>query len=223
MMVHQRVPCSFITLLITTLLATILQDSQKQLLPPATEETPASIGILLDSSASMRDKRDAAVEALKEFVKASPPEDEFFVVNFNHNAYMDANFTKDHKAVIEAFGHMDPQGGKAFNDAIVAWADNFREGAKNKKRAIVLVTNGIDKKSHSSYKTMLANLHQTDMPAIYAIGLFDPVKAEQERKDLDLLAQETGGMTFYPKDQKQFNEMARQITQEIKSRNKLDN
>jgi hypothetical protein len=50
---------------------------------------------------------------------------------------------------------------------------------------------------------------------VYCIGLFNPGKSEKERKALDLLAQETGGKTFYPENEIQLNEMVRQVAQEI--------
>jgi predicted metal-dependent peptidase len=50
------------------------------------EDVPVSIGILVDNSGSMRDKRLRVNAAALEFVKASNPEDEMFIVNFNDEA-----------------------------------------------------------------------------------------------------------------------------------------
>jgi VWFA-related protein len=207
------------------------QDAQKQPLPapaqqeaqqppaqPPTEEQPASIGILLDNSGSMSAKRDDAVAALKEFVKASNPQDEFFVVNFNDDAYLDADFTSNPKSIFEALGHADARSGTALYDAIMVSADHLRQKSKYKKRAMMVVTDGMDNRSRYSIKQTIKQLHEPGTPAVYAIGLFSRGEARRARKPLDLLASETGGMALYPENETQFNEMVRQIAQEIRKR-----
>lgn len=124
-------------------LATPQQDAQKQSPPASTDDAPASIGLLLDHSGSMRGKLKFAIAAFQEFVKASNPKDEFFVVNFNDDPYMDVDFTSDPKAVFEALTRMDARSGTAINDTVVASADHLQKGAKYTKRVIVLVTDGI--------------------------------------------------------------------------------
>jgi len=102
---------------------------------------------------------------------------------------------------------------------VLATADHMVKGAKYRKRAIVLVTRGIDDKSRSSAKEMLKGLHEPGMPGVYAIGLLDPLNATRARRVLDLLAKETGGLALYPENEKQLTEMALQIAQEIRKRN----
>ncbi len=204
--------------LISFLLEVPQQDQQKQSSPVPAEDTPASIGLVLDNSGSMNSKRDSAAATLCELAKASSPQNEFFVVNFNDNAYMDLNFTSNSKSVCEALGRMDVFGGTALNDAVLASADHLVKGSKYKKRAIILVTHGIDNKSHRSVKEMLKELHEPGMPAVYCIGLLDPHKVSKARSVLDLLAQETGGMALYPENEEQLNEVAQQIAQEIRKR-----
>jgi len=101
-------------LLASFMFAAPQQDQQKQPnLPPPAEDEPASIGILLDHSGSMRGKLSVAVAALQELVKTSNAQDEFFVVNFNVDAYMDEDFTSDPKSIFEALGKMGARGGTA--------------------------------------------------------------------------------------------------------------
>jgi len=164
----------------------------------------------------MRGKLTSAIAALQELVKASNPQDEFFVVNFNDDPYMDMDFTSDPKSIFEALGKMDARSGTAINDTVLASADHLQKGAKYKKRIIVLVTDGMDNTSHTSSKKMLKILHQPGMPVVYAIGLFQ-YEGLGARKALDLLAAETGGKTFYPENETQLNEMARQVAHEIRT------
>jgi Ca-activated chloride channel family protein len=202
-------------LLASFMFAALQQDQQKQPnSPPPAEDEPASIGLLLDHSGSMKGKLGFAIAALQELVKASNPQDEFFVVNFNDDPYMDEDFTNDPKSIFEALGKMDARSGTAINDAVLASADHFDKGAKYKKRVIVLVTDGIDNSSHTSSKKMLKILHRPGMPVVYAIGL---LQSERDHKELDMLTQATGGKTFYAGNEKQLSEMALQVAQEIRT------
>ena len=166
----------------------------------------------------MRVERNSAAAALCELAKASNAQDEFVVVNFNDDPFMDSNFTSNVKSACEALGNMDAYGGTALNDAVLATADHMLKGAKYKKRAIVLVTRGIDNQSHSSVKEMLKGLHETGMPRVYSIGLLDPRNAAHARGALDLLAKETDGIALYPENERQLKEMALQIAEEIRKR-----
>jgi VWFA-related protein len=210
-------PLLFVSLFLTCfLLAGPQQEPQKQSPPPTTEDAPASIGLLLDHSGSMGGKLSVAIAALQELVKASNAQDEFFVVNFNDDPYMDEDFTSDPKSIFEALGKMDARSGTAINDAVLASADHLQEGAKYKKRVIVLVTDGMDNSSHTSSKKMLKILHEPGMPIVYAIGLFQ-YEGAGARKALDILTQTTGGKAFYAENEKQLDEMALQIAQEIRA------
>jgi Ca-activated chloride channel homolog len=120
--------------------------------------------------------------------------------------------------VFEALGRADARSGTSINDTVIAAADHLAKGAKYKKRAIVLLTDGIDNSSHASFKDMLKQLHKPGMPAVYCILLFDSGKAAKASKTLDQLAQETGGKAFYTGNEAQLKEMAHQIAQEIRNR-----
>lgn len=182
------------------------------------EDAPASIALVLDNSASMRVERNSGVVALCELAKASNVQDEFVVVNFNDDPFMDSNFTSSVNSACNALGNMDVYGGAALNDAVLATAHHMVKSAKYQRRAIVLVTRGIDNKSHSSVKEMLKALHEPGMPGVYSIGLLDPRNATRARGVLDLLASETGGIALYPENDRQLNEMALEIAHEIRKR-----
>jgi len=198
------------------LLAAPLQEPQKLPARFPVEDAPASIALVLDNSTSMRGERNSAIVALCELAKASNTQDEFVVINFNDDPFMDSNFTSNVKSTCEALGNMDASGKTALNDAVLATADHLAKGAKYRKRAIVLVTCGIDNKSRSSEKEMLKRLHEPGMPGVYSLGLLNPRNGARARGVLDLLAKETGGIALYPENDKQLNEMALQIAQEIR-------
>ena len=95
---------------------------------------PVSIGILVDNSGSMGDKRLRVNAAALEFVKASNPEDEMFVVNFNDQAYRDADITNDQSRIQDALQRIDARNGTALYDAVRASLDYLQEKAHNEKR-----------------------------------------------------------------------------------------
>lgn len=204
------------------LAGSLLPMTQQEAQKPATtaaassQAEPASIGILLDNSGSMKDKRKEAIAALEELVKASNPNDEFFVVNFNVNPYLDLDYTSNPEAIFKALERADAHGPTSLYDAVMAAAVHFRKGAKYKKKIIVLLTDGGDNSSRMSLPQVVEELHKPDMPALYCIGMFyRQSKTVRGRKQLDTLAQQTGGKSFYPENKKELNETARQIAQEI--------
>ena len=83
------------------------------------EDVPVSMGLIVDNSGSMRDKREKVKEAALDLVKDSNPQDEVFVVNFNDEAFLDTkDFTSNIKDMEEALSKIDSRGGTAMRDAI---------------------------------------------------------------------------------------------------------
>src|SRR6202035_1036955 len=68
---------------------------EQEILTFSNEDVPASIGLLFDTSGSMADKMDASRQAVAHFLKASNPQDEFFVISFNDRAELASPFTSD--------------------------------------------------------------------------------------------------------------------------------
>lgn len=200
-----------------SLLAMPQQEAQKTAPAAASSEgAPASIGILLDNSGSMKDKRKEAIATLEELVKASNPNDEFFVVNFNVSPYLDLDYTSNPEAIFKALERADARAGTSLYDAVMAAAVHFQKGAKYKKKIIVLLTDGGDNSSRMSLPQVVEELHKPDMPAVYCIGMFyRQGKSVRGRKELDTLAQQSGGKSFYPGNKKELKETAHQIAQEI--------
>src|SRR6185503_19362001 len=101
-----------------------------------------SIGILVDNSGSMRDKRAAVTEAALDLVKASNPDDQAFVVNFSDEAYLDQDFTASISKLRDGLTHIDSRGGTALYDAVVASADHLEKEAKKLKQVLLVITDG---------------------------------------------------------------------------------
>src|SRR3954471_3596092 len=113
-------------------------------------DVPVSLGILVDNSGSMRDKRPKVNQAALNLVRASNPEDEVFIVNFSDDAYLDQDFTSSIDLMKEALDHIDSRGGTAMYDAVIASANQLAKGAKREKKVLLVVTDGEDNASRDN-------------------------------------------------------------------------
>ena len=114
------------------------------------EDLPVSLGLLIDSSGSMYDKRAAVDKASLDFVKLSNPDDEEFLVDFSWEAFIDQDFTNNIDKLQQGLGFIKSSGGTAIYDALVASADYLAKNAKHPKQVLLVVTDGEDNSSHNS-------------------------------------------------------------------------
>src|SRR5260221_12996999 len=82
------------------------------------EDVPVSMGLIVDNSGSMRTKRGRVEASALALVKASNPQDEGFIVNFNDEAFLDQPFTSDVKELERGLAKIDSRGVTAMRDAI---------------------------------------------------------------------------------------------------------
>ena len=123
------------------------------------EDVPVSMGLIVDNSGSMRDKRAKVEAAALALVKDSNQQDEVFVVNFNDEAFNDLphgkDFTSDIKEMEEALTRIDSRGGTAMRDAIRMSIDHEKEKAHRDKKVLVVVTDGNDNSSLVSLENLV--------------------------------------------------------------------
>jgi Ca-activated chloride channel family protein len=183
------------------------------------EDVPVSMGLIIDNSGSMREKRQAVESAALAMVKDSNRQDEVFIVNFNDEAYLDADFTSDVSAMEQGLTKIDSRGGTAMRDAIRMSIDHLREKAKRDKKVILVVTDGNDNASTLSLDA-LVRLAQQDDVVIYAIGLLseeDKAEGRKAQRAIKLLVESTGGQAFYPKDVSEVEKIAHQVAHDIRN------
>ena len=151
---------------------------------------PVSLGIIIDNSGSMRDKKNRVAAAALNLVKASNPQDEVFIVNFNDDAYLDQPFTSDIKKLEEALDRMETKGGTAMRDAISMSMDYLKDKAKKDKKVLVVVTDGNDNTSNINLEELVRKAQQSDV-LIYSIGILseeEPREAKKAKRALHDLA-----------------------------------
>ncbi len=187
------------------------------------EDVPVSLGLIIDNSGSMRDKRAKVAAAALDLVKASNKDDEVFVVNFNDDAYLDLphgkDFTSDITEMQEALSHIDSRGGTAMRDAIRMSIDHIKQKGRRDKKVLVVVTDGNDNSSVISLENLVKAAQQSEV-LIYSMGLL----SEEERREavrakraLEELATATGGETFFPKDLSEVDRYAQDVARDIRS------
>jgi Ca-activated chloride channel homolog len=180
------------------------------------EDFPVAIGIVIDNSGSMREKRDAVNKAALNLVRASNPDDQVFVVNFNDEYYLDQEFTGDIKKLQAALEHVEARGGTALRDAIVASAD-YLTHSRLQRKALFVVTDGVDDASQEGMEETVHKLQQENGPVIYAIGLLGEEKSHKAKRDLEVLAERTGGISFFPPTLDQVDEISREVAHDIRN------
>jgi VWFA-related protein len=197
---------------------TVFENGQPQRITLfAREDIPVSIGIVIDNSGSMRDKRPAVNQAALNLVRASNPKDEVFIVNFNDEYYLDQDFTADQKLLKEGLDKIDSRGGTALYDAVVASADHLKKTAKLDKKVILVVTDGEDNASRESLEQAIRRLDQEDGPTVYAIGILGEERQKRARRALQTMADRTGGVSFFPKDISEVDAISKEVAHDIRN------
>jgi len=192
-------------------------DQPQQIKSFRREDYPVAMGIVIDNSGSMREKRDQVNKAALNLVRSSNPQDQVFIVNFNDEYYLDQEFTSDIKKLQVALEKVETRGGTALYDAIVAsWTDELAHSPLQRK-VIFVVTDGEDDASQLSLEQAMHTLQQENGPVIYAIGLLGDEKARKAKRALQLIADRTGGIAFFPPTLAQVDEISRTVARDIRN------
>ena len=198
---------------------TVFEDGKPQnIISFHHEDIPVAMGIVIDNSGSMREKRAKVNQAALNLVRASNPHDEVFVVNFNDEYYLDQDFTNDLLKLKEALDKIDAKGGTALYEAIVASADHLKRDAKLDKKVLFVVTDGEDNASRETLEQAVKQLQEENGPAVYAIGILgDEEHPKRAKRALEIIAQRTGGMAYFPKTLDEVDEISRNVAHDIRN------
>ena len=205
----------------------VTEDDRTQTLTYfAQEDVPVSIGLLIDNSGSMREKRRDVNAAALEFVKASNPEDEVFVVNFDSEAYLDQDFTSDLDRLQDALQRIDSRGGTALYDATAISLDHLIESGNKDylKRALLIITDGEDTSSRMDLEILVRKL-QSSHVTIYGIGLLADEErraAKRAERHLKQLTAPTGGPAYFPISSEDVEPLVRRIAADIRNQYTLE-
>jgi Ca-activated chloride channel homolog len=183
------------------------------------EDAPVSIGIVIDNSGSMRDKRARVAAAALALVKSSNTQDEEFIVDFNDDTYLDQPFTNDIKKLETTLARIDSQGGTAMRDAISLSIDYMKQAATRERKVLLVVTDGNDNSSNIELEPLVRKAQESEV-LIYCIGLLSEEDAHDRKSAqhaLKELAEASGGQDYYPKDLAEVEKITPEVAHEIRN------
>jgi VWFA-related protein len=182
------------------------------------EDTPVTVGILVDRSGSMAARGGDVVAGATAFVQASNPEDREFVISFNDRVEFGlpakVAFTNNVDELKAALLHTPASGRTALFDALAAGLAHFQKDDPDKK-VLLLISDGGDNASRHTFAQVLRTAQSSNV-VIYAIGLLDEHSADQNPFVLKKLAQETGGHVYFPNSSAEIVNVCREIAEEIR-------
>ncbi len=181
------------------------------------EDIPVALAIVIDNSGSMRDKRPSVNAASLNLVRASNPEDQVCVVNFNDAYYLDQDYTGSVDLLRDALERIESRGGTALYDALVATSDHLMKSAKLQKKIILVVTDGEDTASRDTLEQAVRTIAVDGGPTVYTIGLLGQEREKKARRALRILAEQTGGVAFFPAGVNEVEAISQQIAHDIRN------
>ena len=189
----------------------------------AKDDAPVSIGLLFDSSGSMKNKKQKSSEAAAAFFRTANSEDEFFLIEFDDRPRLAVPFTGDTDVLYREISHTRPFGQTSLFDAI-HMAVGLMKQARHERKALVIVSDGGDNRSRHTFTAIKSDMLEADVQ-LYAMGIFDPEGASQSSREeaegpqvLDHLAEITGGRHFPVMNLGTLPEVSTRIGQLLRSR-----
>ena len=181
------------------------------------EDVPISLGIVIDNSGSMREKRAKVNKAALNLVRASNPQDEVFVVNFSDEFFLDQPFTSKINLLQNALEKYETRGGTALYDAVVASADELKRHGKLQKKILFVVTDGEDDASRESLEQAVRRLQEENGPTVYAIGLLGDERQRRAKRALQTISERTGGIAFFPRTLDEVDQISSAVARDIRN------
>jgi VWFA-related protein len=183
------------------------------------EDTPVTVGLVIDASSSMRPKIGEVIAASLRFAHLSNPQDELFAVRFNDDV-QDVMpvppflLAGDLAGLEAAVNSIRPDGRTALYDGLIDALDHLAQGTRARK-VLVVISDGGDNASEAKLETVLARARDSNA-AIYTIGIFDQDDMDKNPGVLKSLAQTTGGERFLPRSPGDLLTACERIAREIR-------
>ena len=197
---------------------TVFEDGKLQVIKSFRhEDIPISLGIVIDNSGSMREKRAKVNKAALNLVRASNPQDEVFVVNFSDEFFLDQPFTSKINLLQGALEKYETRGGTALYDAVVASAEELKRHGKLQKKILFVVTDGEDDASRESLEQAVRVLQEENGPTVYAIGLLGEERARRAKRALQTISERTGGIAFFPRTLDEVDQISSAVARDIRN------
>ena len=203
------------------------EDKVKQTVESVSrEEVPVSFGLVVDTSGSMKPKLQTVSDAAVSLVKQMRIDDEAFVATFKAEPELVQDFTSDRRELEHAIGNLYTSGGTALLDAIIATADYAHEKGKRRRKALVIFSDGLERNSSVKEKEVMEAIKENEVQ-VHLVGFIDeemedkrPSGKSPAKKAKDLLsviADDSGGRAYFPKDVGEIPAIAAQIAEDLRT------
>jgi Ca-activated chloride channel family protein len=179
----------------------IAQDNVPQRISSFGEQDiPVSVGIVFDTSGSMRSVLPQAKSVIRAFLEASNPADEAFLYTVSNRPEKDSGYTSDFNSLLERLVFTNAGGSTALVDTLYAAMLQTRTAHQGRK-ALLVISDGMDNHSRYSARELISGATEADIQ-IYAVSLYDPprnkkpTELQEERNGiffLEELTHKTGG------------------------------
>jgi Ca-activated chloride channel homolog len=183
-------------------------------------DAPVTVGLVVDESGSMRLKQPEVITAALAFMRASNPQDEIFVINFNEKPRRGLPdiqlFSDDVEQLRAALWRGAPQGRTALYDAIEMALHHLDFGRRDKKTLIVISDGGDNVSAHKLQDVNRDVLKS--LATIYTIGIFDDDDPDKNPAILNRIARVSGGGAYFPKRLDEIVTICRGIAKDIRTR-----
>lgn len=190
------------------------------------EHVPVSLVFTIDTSGSMRPKLDTVIAASSNLVKESKASDELAVIEFKDTPELLEEFTNNINDVADTLRGLVAHGQTAMLDALYLAANYAAKEGKNRRKAVIIVTDGDDRDSFYKFSEVVEQLRELDV-RVYLIGftsdmeteskIFSKSPREKAEALLNKLAAETGGKAFFPKELSEVHTIAEQISTDLRT------
>jgi len=144
----------------------------------SSQDTPVSIGIIMDVSGSMANKIERAREAVRQFCDAANPQDEFFMITFSDDPRLASDFTQRPEEIQNALLNTYPKGRTSLLDAIYMAIHKMKD-ARYSRRALLIISDGGDNHSRYGERDVKNAVKEADV-LVYAVGTYDRYATTQE-------------------------------------------
>lgn len=186
----------------------------------STEDSPISVGLLVDVSGSMREKMDSTRDAVEQFFRNANPEDDYFVITFNNQPRVLSDVTQSTAGIETELGLVQPSGSTALLDAVYLGVSKLRN-ARYSRRALVIISDGGDNASRYKLREIKSLIAESDV-IVYAIGIFGtgPFKSFEEamgERWLSTMTDITGGRTTTIKSVGKLPEVCALVSRELRN------
>lgn len=188
------------------------------------KDLPVSYGLMVDNTGSMRPTQDYVIQVAKAIVSSNRPEDQTFILRLiDGKALLAADWTSDKTALINSLSIMNNANGMmSLIDSIYACSEEIAkqlnaEDIANRRRAIILITDGIERGSSKKMDELLSRLHKENIQ-VFAVGLGSQKDSRRQAAEfLKTLTEETGGRSLYLETKEEMKASAELIASYLRS------